>query len=157
MKTLGIWIIFTSIFISIFIVIGLVYFEVPSKIEDSITSSNIEINYLTEKVPQYGEGSCIIEPQVGYTFLKVDLFVQNNGYDEFYSGCLSDLSLNADNLEYDYCSRVSHNNYNFLPATLLKGGSWNGTIVYEIPVNTSDYYLDANSLTDFKTELNCLD
>ena len=157
MKTAVIWIIFISIFIGIFVVAGLVYFEVPSKIEDALTGGNIVINYRTEKVSQYGENSYVTEPKVGFTFLKVDLFVENNRDAEFYSGCLSDLSLNADNVEYAYCSRVSHNNPNFLPATLLKGGSWNGTIVYEIPVNASEYYLNANGITDFETVLNCLD
>lgn len=152
-----IWIIFASIFIGIFIVAGLIYFEVPSKFVNPLNDGNIVINYQTEKVSQY-EGSYIIEPKVGYTFLKVDLFVENNGYNEFYSGCLSDLSLNADNVEYHCCSRVSHNNYNFLPTTLSKGGSWNGTIVYEIPAYTLEYYLYVNDhLTDYKTVFNCLD
>lgn len=157
MKTALIWIIFISIFIGIFVVAGLIYFEVPSKIEDALTGGNIVINYRTEKVSQYGENSYVIEPKVGNTFLKVNLLVENNGDAEFYSGCLSDLSLNANNVEYAYCSSVSHNNPNFLPSTLSKGDSWNGTIVYEIPVNASEYNLYANGLTDFKIVFNCLD
>ena len=142
----------------VLVVAGLLYFEVPSKIADSMVDRNIEINYKTETVLQYGEGDHVTIPKPKYSFLKVDLTIKNIGYERFYTGLAADLVLSVDNIKYYYCSAPTLNSPNFVTTTLLDGDSWNGSILYEIPFETSAFSLLAEgNLANYKIVLNNLD
>ena len=86
---------------------------------------------------QYGDGDHVTIPKPKYSFLKVDLSIKNNGYEKFYTSYAADLVLNIDNIKYYYCSAPTLNSPNFVQVTLLDGDSWNGTILYEIPFEST--------------------
>ena len=144
--------------IVVLVVAGLLYFEVPSKIADSMVDRNIEISYKTETVLQYGEGDHVTIPKPKYSFLIVDLAIKNSGYEKFYTGLAADLVLKADNIKYYYCSAPTLNSPNFVTTTLLNGDSWNGSILYEIPFEISAFsLLVEGDLANYKIVLNPLD
>ncbi len=141
----------------VLVIAGLLYFEVPSKIADSMVDRNIKISYKTETVLQYGEGDHVTIPKPKYSFLKVDVTIENSGYEKFYTGLAADLVLFADNVKYYYCSAPTLNS-NFVTTTLLDGDSWNGTILYEIPFETSSFsLLVEGNLANYKVVLKGLD
>ena len=121
----------------------------PSNIVDVYTGRNIAVSYETFTISQYGEGQWVTEPDPGYVFLRVDITIKNNGYEEFYPGA-SNFYLSVDNIKYSYCTRAAVSSFNWIPITLLDGGQWSGTLVFEIPPEASSIVLFYDGIQDCK-------
>ena len=93
-------------------------------------------------------GSYVIQPDSGKVFLEVNMTINNNGYDSFSTNPF-DFYAVADNVKYDYYIAG-----NWDMVDILDGGTFKGTLVFQIPESTSSFTLGYDGYVDFLTKYN---
>ena len=93
----------------------------------------IIIKYSSTTKSQIGEW---IKADPGYTYLILDLEIENHGYESFSTNPLN-FSVVVDNVEYDTAFVFGSEN-ELKTMDLLNGGTIRGTLAFEVPSGVSD-------------------
>lgn len=134
--------------IGIFVLLGVI----PLLLGIVSAEQYVQVDYsgeIAESIPFY-------EPDIGMTFLLVDITIANRGYDEISTSAIC-FDIIANGAKYDYMyggSRFSLEELD-LPrledVDLLDGGQRSGYLVFQIPEGFEDWkltYDDYNSIKD---------
>ena len=113
------------------------------------TAKKIIIRYSSSTMNQVGEWN---KADPGYTYLVLDLDIENRGYDSFSTNPLN-FSVVVNNVKYNVAWVTTEN---LLKAVdLLNGGKANGTLAFEVPteVSSAGYQIRyAGFLTEYDIE-----
>ncbi len=88
-------------------------------------------------VDQYGIANT---PDAGYVWLVINMTITNKGYDSFNTNPLY-FSVTVNNVKYEYDS-VTYSYGNWNTVDILNGGSFTGSLVFQVPSSATSYILD---------------
>lgn len=144
--------IFVIVVFGVLIFVGANLQQGPGTTGSSEPSKKITISYSSSKrdsIVWEGEfGSYVEQPDTGKVFLEVDMTISNNGYESFSTNSFY-FFIVADNVKHS----VAFETYTlgaWDTVDVLDGGTFHGTLVFQIPESASSFTLVYDSfLSDY--------
>ena len=132
------------------IVVAIVSFPTNQQ-QNTNTSSNIAISYSGQTAYFITtQSGSTITPASGMVFLEITMTIKNNGYDVSFNTNPSYFSVTAENIKYSF-DGVTFSLGKWDIVDVLNGGTYNGTLVFQVPLTASSFTIDCQqiSLTEF--------
>ena len=137
--------------IGIFVVLAIAIPSEPTSTPSTTpTSKEIVIGYSSYTTDQIVEWN---RADPGYTYLVIDLDIENRGYDSFNTSCSCFLVI-VNNVKYEYSDAVLDLEDCLRNVDLLDGGRISGKTVFEVPeeVVRSGYQLKYESWEEYSIQ-----